>query len=991
MDSDGHTDMEEEELWEMIDRHRCKIVHSLAPSHLTPYLRQAKVLDQLDEEEILHSPRFTNTAMRTGFLLDRLNTRGKNGAIAFLESLKLHKPEIYTLITGKEPSLDLTSFSGLIETSKLTECLAKAVSSLQNEVLQEKRQKASLLSQCRKMKEKINLLETKNMSLKDAEEELHCLRRDCSAYYHEVLKLKDEKYDLSMRYTSSLQEKDLAITRCQELQEKIYSVKDQLQRAQMDSFCELQRSMRLKSDLLPKEDELLRLQEENKKLQQSLEEQGKHSTPGQVVEDADTQSKDLAEAGKLELMIRINSLRGRAETAEKQKKQYLEEKETVLLEYQKTKLDCEMYKEKLGDFMIQVADLKKERDQAYGARDLAQAQISENLAEKDSLRRQILELKDEIFELRQEVRTMDPRLEQRNQLSSPCLRSPALGGRHQRLVRMDAICPKEDIDSSSLNTQESWHDISNHRSELQDSLHSCTALTPCRISPDNSMSYSSSQEFLSVDFGTQSMEKGDDTDSEYEILPPSEYSAPCLPPLDQGIPQSPITEPGYLTLPRRRFARRILSRTTVIAFQGDALMEQISIIGGNQTGIFIHQVTAGSAACAVSLSPGSQIMAVDYDVMDPAYKAILEDATLEEAFWILKRVNGFCCLSIRFNTDRYRKLVTDMENRVVTSGDSFYIRVNMNMEKMAGSNLQVQCNEILHITDTMFEGKGQWNAHRVNPYTMADMESGVIPNYYQAQKQLIRTIQEMTWQNSASRKAFTGPQKLIRIVSTARSMMNPLWSSFDGSINEGPFGVPLETGSCFTLMPYTTVKPYKPAKLRPIVFVPSLLGKILTEKLRNSRGFAKCEPKFLNDAEYEMCQRSGDIIGEVVGESFHCCITRQAVVALTEKNVHCLLDLNIDCVRVLSRMEMYPIVLHIPFREKNAKKLKKPLQRPIIPEDLLLECSRREEVQLDGLPCLHSTITPDRWHDLDSLLGCVREAVADEQKRIVWVHQDPPT
>ena len=55
------TSLDEEVLWEMMEDHRCRIVRSICPSRLTPYLRQAKVLDQLDEEEVLHSPRFSNT------------------------------------------------------------------------------------------------------------------------------------------------------------------------------------------------------------------------------------------------------------------------------------------------------------------------------------------------------------------------------------------------------------------------------------------------------------------------------------------------------------------------------------------------------------------------------------------------------------------------------------------------------------------------------------------------------------------------------------------------------------------------------------------------------------------------------------------------------------------------------------------------------------------------------------------------------------------
>lgn len=60
------TALDEDALWEMMESHRYKIVRSIHPSRLTPYLRQAKVLGQLDEEEVLHSPRFTNSAMRVG-------------------------------------------------------------------------------------------------------------------------------------------------------------------------------------------------------------------------------------------------------------------------------------------------------------------------------------------------------------------------------------------------------------------------------------------------------------------------------------------------------------------------------------------------------------------------------------------------------------------------------------------------------------------------------------------------------------------------------------------------------------------------------------------------------------------------------------------------------------------------------------------------------------------------------------------------------------
>lgn len=40
------------------------------------------------------------------------------------------------------------------------------------------------------------------------------------------------------------------------------------------------------------------------------------------------------------------------------------------------------------------------------------------------------------------------------------------------------------------------------------------------------------------------------------------------------------------------------------------MLEQMSVIGGNHTGIFIHRVTPGSAADEMALRPGTQIMMV---------------------------------------------------------------------------------------------------------------------------------------------------------------------------------------------------------------------------------------------------------------------------------------------------------------------------------------------------------------------------------------------
>uniref|UniRef100_A0A452HDB6 CARD domain-containing protein n=1 Tax=Gopherus agassizii TaxID=38772 RepID=A0A452HDB6_9SAUR len=850
-------DLDEEQLWEILESHRYRIVRSTCPNRLTPYLHQAKVLDQLDEEEVLHGPQFTNSAMRVGHMLDLLKTRGKNGALAFLESLKLHNPDTYTLITGLEPSIDLSNFSG-------------------------KSAPAGMLGS------RVN----------------------------------------PGRSVAGMMQLSVTLGTCALLVLwQLYLMKQELQRARVESYCERERSLRMPSDLQPQADELLQLREENEKLQSLVV----LETFSLVQKDILEQNLDEALEGKQELLDRIHSLREQAVIAENQRKKYWEEKEHTLIECHKMKVDCEIYKEKISALQGQVAELQKERDQAYGARDTAQLEISQNLLEKDSLCRKVFELTDQICELRKQAS------QQQAELGSRVhgVRGWGLG---TAPVKSSCSCLCSDF---SVRTSH----------ELPESFRSCSPIPPCKLS----LQRRATQECLESSLSTRYFPI---SSSLCRAWGGAGWRRGCM---ELALFPLPHMKCLLSTPICRRAARRILSRITTIAFHGNALLEQISIIGGNQTGIFIHGVTPGSVADEMSLSPGSQIM-VDYEVTDPAFKAILEDATLEEALWVLKRVNGFCCLSVRMNVEGYKRLVTDLENKVVTSGDSFYIRANLALEGKAAGELPVQCSDILHVTDTVFQGKSQWSACQVNPYSMKDMDAGIVPNHYQP---LLSHLQ-----------VSGGQPKLVRIISTDKSKINPLWSSIDCNVydpNQAD-GICLQAGSCFTLMPYTLVRPHKLAQLRPVLFVPMLLGKILSDKLCLSKGFEKCPSGTLVRGKRELDSR--------------CCVTCQVLQLLLEKDVHSLLDMGLECVRALHAAGIYPILLLVSISEKSAKKLKKALQRLGATEEQLLDCVRREEAQLEKVPCLYGTVAPDTWSDLDTLVGAVRAAVANEQKKIVWLEQD---
>lgn len=72
---------------------------------------------------------------------------------------------------------------------------------------------------------------------------------------------------------------------------------------------------------------------------------------------------------------------------------------------------------------------------------------------------------------------------------------------------------------------------------------------------------------------------------------------------------SRVSAPPFLVRSRPQ-AVRITSRAQTLSFQGEALLSQLQVIGGNKTGVFVHKVTDGSAAHSIGISPGAQILEV---------------------------------------------------------------------------------------------------------------------------------------------------------------------------------------------------------------------------------------------------------------------------------------------------------------------------------------------------------------------------------------------
>ncbi|KAM4584078.1 caspase recruitment domain-containing protein 14 [Odontesthes bonariensis] len=967
-------EMGEEELWDLINDNRHRISLGVRPCILIPYLRQARVLTEMDEDEILSCHSLTNRCMRTSHMLDMLRTQGRNGAIALLESLMIHYPTLYTQVTGRKPSTEPSRFSGLIKYSELTEYLIRAVTGMQNELKEARGEAGRMSARCASLESELGQMmeqEEKSRSLQSDNERM---QRHLCSLQREVTKLKDEKCDLYIRYTAAIEEKSAMNERLHDQNLQVYQLQTELQSVQMENDFQKQRSIRCVSA-----PETPHLQEEVRSLRCQLAKAEKLDPARR-----DILAQDLAEAidSQVQLAEQLRCYREENEKLLRDKQGLLDQKECLSLQVQQLTLDCKMHQQKCTMIQSQSRELQAERDQAYLSRDEAQAMIARILAEKDTLRSQLVELQESVFSLqakpspREQQHSSDEKEVSWENLGSSCEEIPLPGRR--RLCRMDALNP---ISFSSCN------------SESEDPV--ASSVRSRNAQPPSPESLRRREEVLNADSSLETA----DTDSidDFVFLPDvgseDRKTARLVSVSGSGSYGLLRTSAPPFLVRSRPKAIRLNGRVLSISFQGEALLSQLTVVGGNKTGVFVHKVTEGSAARNVGISPGAQIVEVKYEQNQRALRMVLEDSTLEEAMWALSQVSGFCHLSLRPRQDDYEALLQQLENSETLSGDSFYVRVNLSIPAGSGGTLAVTCNDILHITNTRpASTEDLWHASQVHPCQLLDLKGGTVPNYYRAQRLLIRAIEDMNFQTKKrqkdGREVAQNRDKAVRIVSTGRQGRNPLWVSVEEEKTKSTESdAPSPSKCCVTLMPYTLVTPHYPPICRPVLLLPSVLGRMLDKKLADWQGFERCEPEVLSSSEHAARLQRSEILEECEPGG-NTCYTVQSVEKVMKKGIHCVLPLGPDCVRRLHRFKIFPIIVFIGQSARSARKLRSKLQRHGQSEEQLLACSRSEEPLLDKLPCLYNSMSPDSWCDQTSLLTSLRTTIWEEQKKIVWVEPD---
>ncbi|XP_012789229.1 caspase recruitment domain-containing protein 9 isoform X4 [Sorex araneus] len=430
----------DDECWNMLEGFRVKLISVIDPARITPYLRQCKVLNPDDEEQVLSDPNLVIRKRKVGVLLDILQRTGHKGYVAFLESLELYYPQLYKRVTGKEPTRVFSMIIDASGESGLTQLLMSEVMKLQKKV-----QELSALL-CSK-DDFIKELRVKDSLLRKHQERVQRLRQECEAGGRELKRCKDQNYELALRLARQSEEKGAALMRNRDLQLEIDRLKHSLMKAEDDCTVERRHTLKLRHAMeqRPSHERLWELQQEKALLQarvQELEAAAQEGTLDRGSPYMQVPEEDWRQAlrARQEQARTIFSLRKDLRQAEALRGRCQEEKETLELQVQALRKDSKMYQERIEAILQQMDEVAGERDQALASREELHAQYARSLQDKDELRKRARELGERADELQLQLFQCEARL---------LAAQGRLGQRQDRLVLSSDL-----EDSSPRNSQE---------------------------------------------------------------------------------------------------------------------------------------------------------------------------------------------------------------------------------------------------------------------------------------------------------------------------------------------------------------------------------------------------------------------------------------------------------------------------------------------------------------------------------------------------------
>ncbi|XP_051569356.1 caspase recruitment domain-containing protein 11-like [Myxocyprinus asiaticus] len=977
----GGTPSEEEEkyeeLWERVEGVRHKLTRILNPAKLTPYLRQCKVIDEQDEDEVLNSSQYALRISRAGRLLDILRGRGQRGLQAFMESLEFYHPEQYTQLTGQQATQRCSIMLDEEGPEGLTQFLLVEVRKLREQLRCSRLCERRFSQRCRVAEEERSRAERKAQELLQDRIQLERLRQDWESGSRELGLLKDRHLEQAVKYSRALEEQRKATMHERELLAEVEQLRKKLHEAERRDGSTPSPTNQMSSEVC---NSAPAAQEDSTPLNLRTREP---MCGNQALLDILQQDRREATEERQELCSTIARLQVELESSEEQREKLSFQCEQLNLKVRTLQLDWETEEKRSASYFNQIMELERERDQALRSRDSLQLEFTDCLLDKNQLRKRIAELQCSLEQLQREAeRDREKRVQ-----NAPCLHCS-----HLSLFSEDQCfgpCCSADLSPSPHTRRTQWKSPSkvqiSEQSEDLYCLHSEeNLLTPvCNTEKDiNRLStfpfppcVNSINRRVNVEFDLNSW--GSD-----ENEPNTEDSDSCLLSSWSSLP-SQLFLPDVNVTPTLPDPKPSSSSSLVLSplpsSSPKSLADDITIVGGNRTGIFVQSVRVGSRAEQCGLKEGSELLELNQVLFGDGH-VLLSQCTAEVAHFSLQWWTEPDSLKHTHNQEGYSGLLDELSSSFFTGADSFYVRVNLDLCPLGDPPcLRVLCDDVLHVTDTRYNGKYQWRCVRMDKGTATPLETGAVPNYNRAQQLMLVRLRTMTLEQNQYRKKFCkkSPERVRLIKAVA--------SNYRGISSSSPVLFTLNNRHEEQLIPFSLVQLIRVSSKRPVIFSPSLLSRGIIERLlqpaESGLEFNTCQPEPLEGCVYQ--DKSVfllDSSDQPMGIKLH------SINEVINQDKHCLLQLGLNSVENLLKHNIYPIIIYIKPKDKKGRKFRKLLSGQ--KEDQVMEVCQMEELQLEALPLMFSTVEPNTWSCTDDLLTVIRSTIISQQRAVVWLEQE---
>ncbi|NWZ68762.1 ZO3 protein, partial [Acrocephalus arundinaceus] len=365
----------------------------------------------------------------------------------------------------------------------------------------------------------------------------------------------------------------------------------------------------------------------------------------------------------------------------------------------------------------------------------------------------------------------------------------------------------------------------------------------------------------------------------------------------------------------------------------------LRLTGGNDVGIFVSSVQEGSLADIQGIREGDQILQVN----DTSFQNLTREEAVE--YLMALRPGEEVTLWTQSKQDIYRKMISS------NVGDSFYIRTHFDFEKDTPSGLSFVRGDVVHVLDTMYQGRlGSWLAVRMGR-DLQEQEKGIIPNRSRAEQ--IASLESVLKATSGATPSGARAEFWkLRGLRGAKKMLRKSREDLSALTKQGRYP------------PYERVVLKEASFKRPVVIL-GPIADIAVQKLSREL------PKLFEIAPSVPRDGASSKV-----------IKLDSVRQIAEKNKHALLDITPSAVERLNYVQYYPVVV---FCEPESRQGIKAMRQWLAPDSR--KSSRRLYAQANKMKkyCSHlftATISlsgsGNAWYEQ------IQDIIRTQQSQPVW-------